>query len=694
MATIRTAINMTDNLSPIFRSINSALQLTVSGFENLEGASGNAIDVSRLQQAQRELAKVDKMFEQIEKEIRDADNTQRQFNNRIRDGTEAMDSLVNKVFALIGAYLSLRGVGQLVTLSDGFTGTNARIASINDGMQTTAELQQMIFDSAQRTFTPYMQAADTVAKLAINAGHAFSNTNEIVAFTELLNKSFANANTNAEGIASATLQLNQAMGSGVLRGEELNAVLEAAPGIVQNIEKYLGISRTQLKKMASDGQITADVVKNAMFAAAEDINAMFDSMPLTWSQIWISFKNEALKAFQPLLQQINNIANSERFEAFRTRAVQTLETIGIVASWVFDKIIDAGAVIYDNWSWISPVILGVAAALGVYTIALGIHAAVTWIATFAAKEFFKALLRNPLFWIALAIGIVVAAIYKWIQSVGGIKIAWMIASHVMQSAMDALKIAFFIGINWILNLFDKLSLGMKAIGIGIQNIVGNMKVNVLTILQDMVNDAIGIINNFIAAVNAISGANIELVQEVTFGAGAAIENEVKKQGREADFLAYRNEIENKIAKRDAEMDTMIKAAAEDFKTRDAAIKAAQKEANQKSKTEGKNPVEDAINNALAMGDKIDTGNDAAKKTAKNTGKMADGVKFLNDELKYLRDLAEREAINRYTTAEIHIDNRSENHINSELDIDGIVDRFGEKVEEVAEKLAEGAVYDV
>lgn len=158
MATMRTAITMTGNLRPVFQSINSALQLVISGFEHLQDALalGNSVDVSRLQQAQRELARVDAMFSQIESEIRDADDAQRQFNNRIRNGTNEVDGLISKIGALIGMYLSLRGIGELVKLSDNYTNASARIASINDGMQTMEELQQTIFDSVQRTFISYL----------------------------------------------------------------------------------------------------------------------------------------------------------------------------------------------------------------------------------------------------------------------------------------------------------------------------------------------------------------------------------------------------------------------------------------------------------------------------------------------------------------------------------------------------------
>ncbi|MCT6924105.1 tape measure protein [Metasolibacillus sp.] len=708
MATIRTAIQLVDNFSQPMGAMNSAMIASLDFMRQMNKVSGNLIDTSSLEQAQRELVRMSVSLSQIENEIRDADNAQRQFNNKIRDGTNEVDGLIGKIGALIGMYLSLRGIGELVTLSDNFTGTNARIASINDGMQTTQELQQTIFDSAQRTFTPYMQAADTVAKLATNAGHAFSSSNEIVAFTELLNKSFANANTNAEGIASATLQLNQAMGSGVLRGEELNAVLEAAPGIVENIEKYLGISRVQLKKMASDGQITADVVKNAMFAAAEDINTMFDSLPMTWSQIWISFKNEALWAFQSVLNRINAIFNGDRFKEFRANAVQVLKVVGAVASWVFDQIINVGAFIYDNWSLIGPIVFAVIGIIGTLitylTLARGAIVAITvvqWLWN-------AAMMANPIFWIIVAIIIFIALLYlavaafnkltgESVSATGLIAAAFMLLGAYVYNSIAYMWNTIAAFVEFFVNVWQHPMYSVKKL---FYNLASNVLDQAIAMASGWDGFATSFVNAIIKAVNlAIEAWNwfIDLLPdniaaEIGLGKGGFFEERKSVVG---DMLNLKDKLGEWVEEPPADYWEAPKMDPVDL----AAVAKSSYEwgknlFNPEKEKENGSPVEDAINDALALGDKVKEGNDAAKKTAKNTGKMADGVKFLNDELKYLRDLAEREAINRYTTAEIHIDNRSENHINSELDIDGIVDRFGEKVEEVAEKLAEGAVYDV
>ena len=297
---------------------------------------------------------------------------------------------------------------QILQLADSMTTTRARLDLMNDGLQTTAELQDMIVKSANRSRAAYSTTADAVAKMGIMAGDAFSSNEELIAFSELINKQFTIAGTSAAGIDAAMLQLTQAMSSGVLRGEELNSVFEQAPTIIQTIADYLGVPIGKIREMAAEGQITSTIVKNAMLASADEINAKFASMPMTFSQVWTIAKNIALEAFTPVL---------------------TL--IGQGAQWI-----------YDNWSTIAPIFWGLAAAALGYAVALGIQTAATWIANGTAQAFFTTLLTNPLFWIALAIGVVVAAIYKWIQSVGGLKAAWMICVNAVLTAWDWVKIGF------------------------------------------------------------------------------------------------------------------------------------------------------------------------------------------------------------------------------------------------------------
>lgn len=221
----------------------------------------------------------------------------------------------------------------MVALSDSMTQTTARLNMINDGLQTTEELQDKIFASAQRSRTEYLATADIVAKLGQKAGDAFSSNDETIAFAENLNKMFVIAGASQMEMESASLQLTQALGSGVLCGEELNAVFEAAPNVIQSIADYLDVPVGQIKNMASEGQITADIVKNALLGATDEINAQFESMPMTWGQVWTGICNELVYASQPIFDFISLLA--------------------------------------QNWEILEPIVIGAAVALGSYVAVLG-----------------------------------------------------------------------------------------------------------------------------------------------------------------------------------------------------------------------------------------------------------------------------------------------------------------------------------
>lgn len=285
IATIRTSIQIQDNMSRAFQSMNTAMNVVLSSFESLQRASGRAVDTASIQLARQELARAGAAFDQVENEIRQANNEQQRFNNEIRAGTSAADGLLGKLIGIAATYLSIRSTLGIVALSDEMTNITARLDMMNDGLQTTAELQQMIFDSAQRSFGAYADTADLVGKIGMNAADAFSSNAEVIGFAELITKQFGIAGTNAEGVKNATLQLTQALGGGVLRGQELNSIFEHAPNIIQTIADYLEVPIGKIREMAGDGQITSEVIKSAMFSAVDEINDKFNSMPLTFEQL-------------------------------------------------------------------------------------------------------------------------------------------------------------------------------------------------------------------------------------------------------------------------------------------------------------------------------------------------------------------------------------------------------------------------
>lgn len=534
---------------------------------------------------------------------------------------------------------------QILELADSMTTTRARLDLMNDGLQTTAELQDMIMKSANRSRAAYSPTADAVAKMGIMAGDAFSSNEELIAFSELINKQFTIAGTSAAGIDAAMLQLTQAMSSGVLRGEELNSVFEQAPTIIQTIADYLGVPIGKIREMAAEGQITSTIVKNAMLASADEINAKFAAMPMTFSQVWTIAKNIALEAFTPVL---------------------TL--IGQGAQWI-----------YDNWSMIAPVFWGLAAAALGYAVALGIQTAATWIANGAAQAFFTTLLTNPLFWIALAIGVVVAAIYKWVQSVGGLKVAWLICVNAVLTAWDWVKIGFMTGVYFVMNLWNRLQLAFYTAGVNIQNFMGDMKAGVLTILQNMVNGAIDIINGFINTLNKIPGVSIDAIEKVTFGTTAQMENDAAKQARAADLAAYQDQINSQIAERDSALSAMKAEARAATAQREAEIAAAKAE----SAAAGNGSTEPDWS-AYANTDPGDIGN---VDRVGSVGSIDEDVNIADEDLKFLRDVAEMRYVQNFVTLTptVAVDAK----ISEKVDVDEVVDKIERRLETEFEAAAEG-----
>lgn len=489
MATIREELVLVDKFTSGFTDFIKLSKDSATSMKDLRQAAQRASAMSRVQSAAMNAAAATARAQAAALRLQ---------NEQQKKSASSANSLASELKRLVGAYVGLQSLKSLFSLSDQMSTTTAKLDMMNDGLQTTAELNKMIFDSAQRSRGAYQDTADMVAKLGNLAGDAFGSTAEIVAFAEQINKQMTLSGASNTAKDAAMLQLTQAMSSGVLRGEELNSILEQTPTIAKTIAEYMGVTTGQMREMASEGAITAEVVKNAMFAAADETNAKFAEMPMTWGQVWTQFQNTVLMAIQPVLDAINWLANN----------LETLE----------------------------PIFAGVAAGAIALAAGLAIQAAATWIATGAAKAFFTTLLTNPLTWIVAIIGVIVALIYKWVQSVGGLKVAWLIVVDKVLYGWDTLKAGFFTGVYWVQDLIDQMALKFLSASVSVQNFMGDMKVGVLTILQNMVNGAIDIINWFISQLNKIPGVSIDAIEKMTFATTAAAENEAAKSSR-ADMLA-------------------------------------------------------------------------------------------------------------------------------------------------------------
>ncbi|MGE7021991.1 tape measure protein [Solibacillus cecembensis] len=734
MATIRTAIQIQDGLSSAFRSMNVAMQATINNFEHLQQASGNAVDTASMDLARRELTRMESAFGDIETQIREADQQQDRFNQSIRDGTTAASGMLGKIMGIAAAYLSFQTGSDILGLSDRMTSMVARLNMMNDGLQTTAELQEMIFESAERSRASYLDTADVVAQLGLRASDAFSNNRETIQFAENLNKLFTIAGATTEEMASASLQLTQALGSGVLRGEELNAVFEAAPNVIQTIADYLEVPIGQIKDMASNGEITAGIVKAAMLGATESITEQFETMPKTWAQLWTSFKNDAVKAFDDVFKKLEQMANSDGLSEFIDNAARSLDTFARVAIATLDIFSSTAGFIFDSWSLIGPliggvtiVLLGYATALGavklaemaaaawkfinttatmLYATATSVGTGATWSMVTAMWGLNAAMAANPIFIIIMAVFVLIAVLYAAVAAINYFAGTSISATGIVAGAFMVLGTYIYNQVAFWWNIFASIAEFFVNVWqhpmFSVKKLFGDLTNNVLDQAIAMTSGwdafATAFVNAIIKAVNLAIGAWNKFIEVLpdgvagTLGLGKGTEYSYR-ESITSDLSGIKSGINDWVGETPA---NYWEAPKMNLKSLGGAWDAGY---NWGDNLFSNKPVQGPPKPAASQDwDDIlgGLGDDspAAKDTAKNTAKMAKKMDGTVNELKYLRDLAERDAINRYTTAEIKVDMKNENHINSEMDIDGVIDRFGEKVEEVAEILAEGGEVDV
>lgn len=323
---------------------------------------------------------INETLKQIAANTSKAGDKQEEHDKKVRQTDNSANKLLSTVKKIVAVAAGFTIGKEILSLSDEMTQTTARSNLMNDGLQTTDQLNQMIYESAQRTRTSYLDTADVVAKLGQRAGSAFDSSAEVVQFAENLNKQFVIAGASQQEIASASLQLTQALGSGVLRGEELNAVFEAAPNIIQTIADHLGVPIGEIRELAADGQITAGIVKNAMLGATGDIEKQFEQMPMTWGQAWTVMKNAATESMSDVMKELNEVLNSDSGQAIMEGLIAGFEVLSDVASMAVDVLAAGADWVVENWDLVSSVLIGAAIAIGAYMLAAGISTMMAWIA--------------------------------------------------------------------------------------------------------------------------------------------------------------------------------------------------------------------------------------------------------------------------------------------------------------------------
>jgi tape measure domain-containing protein len=411
----------------------------------------------------------------VTEKIGGAGNKQDGLNNKIKQGQSAAGGLLGEIGKMVKAYAGLRTVKAGVELSDTMTNAKQRLKLINDGTQTEAELQNKIFQSAQRSRGAYTDTLSTVAKLGLTAKKAFSGNDEIIAFAEQVNKQFVIGGAGAQEQASATYQLTQAMQSGRLQGDEYRSIIENAPLLATSIEDYMrnaGVEGT-MKEWASEGLLTAEVIKNALFSVADETNRMFEQMPMTWGQVWTKMKNYGIRALEPVLDKINDIANSGRMDKIFQGVTAAVAKFAEILTWVLGVASKIAAFFVDNWKPIAPIVWAITAAFIGWKLAALATTIQTWALKVANDGLNATLHANPLMWIISLIGLLVGAIMWWINSVGGIQNAWTIFTNKIKNGWDRITTYFKQGWNVIKTIADYMMLAWLIVGDAILTAVEN-----------------------------------------------------------------------------------------------------------------------------------------------------------------------------------------------------------------------------
>lgn len=674
MATIRSQMVLNDQVTGVLKNITRALDITLHSFEQMQDASANAVDVRLLNQARAGLGEVNlavremeenyrraaQQEQQVTRNIRQSTQAEQQLNASIRGGNDALDDMVGKAKNLAATIGASVGLKKLIELSDQMTSTTARLNFIVDDGGSVEALEAKIMASAQRSRAAYLDTASAIASMGANAGAAFSSNDELIAFMEQVNKQFVIGGASAQGQAAAMLQLTQAMAAGALRGEELNSILGNAPGIARAIEQYMGIAEGSIKSYAEKGAVSATVVKNALLSIADETDAKFNGMAMTWGQVWTQMGNIALKVTQPLLTAVNWLANN-------------LSVIGPIvlglgtAFLVFQ--------VAAHWTQIAAVATAAYhAVVNLLSIGFGVLTGNTAAASAAVFTFNSALLASPITWIIMLIAVVIGLLYGVVAIInkvtgssisatglicGAIAVAGAFIGNTVIGLLNALIqyiwaifVAPFLGIvEWILNVCNG---GFNSFGDAVANLIGQIIgwfLNLGKVVTTIIDAIFG--TNWTAGLESLQSS-------VT--AWGKNENAITLD-KNAPTVDYRFEYGDAWA------------AGNDF---------------------GKG-IDAKIGGMFNMGGLGDTSGfdlssiaDNTGLTADNTGKTADALAVTEEQLEYLRDIAERDAINRFTTAEVKIDMTGmTNRIDGSADLDGVISQLTEGFTEALVTAAEG-----
>lgn len=601
-------VQLRDGMSNVLSRIASSLSTVNDRFERMQSLTEQAAPTGLYAQFNSELTGVREELTRTVSEVEE-------LRSSMTSAQPPAENLTASLKKLGTAFLGSKLVSGIVRMSDEMTQTTARLNLMNDGLQSTADLQELIYQSAMRSRGAYNATADAVAKMGLLAGDAFSSNQETIAFVEQLNKQFKIAGTSAEGQAAAMLQITQAMGSGVLRGEELNSVFEQAPTIIQSIADYLGVSVGEIRSMAQEGELTASVVKSALLSSAEETNQKFSEIPLTWSDVWTQASNIAIMALQPLLEAINWMANN-------------IEVIG-------------------------PLVLAAAAAFALFVVA----ANWTKMLTAAQKVLNAVMSLNPIVLIIGAIIILIGVIAAYINYTNRARNESVSAVGVI-CGLFAMAGAFVYNMFY-LPVYNVIADLINFLGNVFQHPIASIEILFLQLSQYVVGVIRGMVRTIEKLINLIPGVKVNITSglDTFYDSYTDSIQRIKDQSGWTEYVKHKEKIEYSTA------------YANGYNW-------------------GAN-LQNSISEKLGLDLPDDPATGLLSNIADNTAQIADDVSVSTDDIKLLRDIAERQVINKYTTAEIKVEMVNHNNISNEMDLDGVVNLLEAKVTEALVTSAEG-----
>lgn len=703
-----------DNANAELEQLRMQLNQAIQEQNSLNQAMQN-MDVSAANDAYLRLSQT---VGNTERYIRDNVDEQGRFNQEISAGTQQANELTNTIKRAVAAYVSIQSVGKALNISDELASTTARLNLMNDKLQSTEELTNMVYAAAQNSRGAFSDMAANVAKIGNLAGDAFSSSEQIVVFAEQLNKQMKLSGASTQEASAAMLQLTQSLAKGCLNGDELTSVMENGSAVTKTIAEYMGITQGELKDLAAEGQVTSDIIIAAMLGAADQTNAAFETLPMTWADVWQSMKNSALVAFRPVLQRINDLANSQAVQTFVNGAIEAMAVLANIVLNIFDLIGTVGGFIADNWSVISPIIYGVIGALAVYAAYLGIVKAIeiasaaasmihslamsakiavmaavtgqTMAATAAQMGYNGALYACPVVWIIMLLIALIAIIFAVCNAIAKM-------TGIANSGFGVITG----GVNVVIQFFKNLGLTVANIALGIGNAIAALASNMMTAFHNAICNVQSWFYNLLSTALSVIEGICSALNKLPF-----VEFDYSGISSAADDYAAKA---SEAAGNKEDYQSISDAFNEGFTTFDAFQDGWASDAFNAGAAWGDGIADKVSNFSLSdvfgqtdipnVGDYTSGFNDAIANSGigdgvgsidDNTGKIKDSLEVSEDELKYLRDIAEQESINRFTTAEVTINQTNNNNVSSDTDLDGFITALDDAMGEAIESITEGA----